>query len=230
MRLSQLRPMSHWLPALGLAVMGGLLPATSQADSGTSVQLGPRPFFLVEDMAPGSLKSQLQACAADRDTYRKSDFSIGHRGAPLQFPEHTKESYEAAARMGAGIVECDVTFTKDKELVCRHAQNDLHTTTNILATPLAAKCTTPFTPATFDANGEVTAPANAECRASDVTLAEFRTLRGKMDAFNPRARAMSRSTWQAPTARAPISTRVRPAGHSSPTRKASSFSRSWASR
>ena len=34
--------------------------------------------------------------------------------------------------MGAGIVECDVTFTKDKQLVCRHAQNDLHTTTNIL--------------------------------------------------------------------------------------------------
>lgn len=188
MRLSRLRPMSHWLPALGLTVMGGLLPATSQADSGTSVQLGPRPFFLVEDMAPGPLKSQLQACAADRDTYRKSDFSIGHRGAPLQFPEHTRESYEAAARMGAGILECDVTFTKDKELVCRHAQNDLHTTTNILATPLAAKCTTPFTPATFDSNGEMTAPANAECRASDVTLAEFRTLRGKMDAFNPRAR------------------------------------------
>ena len=31
--------------------------------------------------------------------------------------------------MGAGIVECDVTFTKDKELVCRHSQCDLHTTT-----------------------------------------------------------------------------------------------------
>ena len=55
--------------------------------------------------------------------------------------------------MGAGIVECDVTFTKDKELVCRHSQCDLHTTTNILATPLAAKCTQPFAPATFDANG-----------------------------------------------------------------------------
>jgi len=131
--------------------------------------------------------------------------------------------------MGAGILECDVTFTKDKELVCRHAQNDLHTTTNILATPLAAKCTTPFTPATFDTNGEMTAPANAECRASDVTLAEFRTLRGRW-MHSTLARAMSRSTWQAPTARAPISTRVRPAGHSSPTRKASSFSRSWASR
>ncbi|TNY08261.1 glycerophosphodiester phosphodiesterase family protein, partial [Escherichia coli] len=90
-----------------------------------------------------------------------------------QFPEHTRESYEAAARMGAGIVECDVTFTKDKELVCRHAQNDLHTTTNILATPLAAKCIKPFTPAVFDANGTLVAPAAAECRTSELTLAEF---------------------------------------------------------
>jgi glycerophosphoryl diester phosphodiesterase len=105
----------------------------------------------------------------------------------MQFPEHTRESYEAAARMGAGIVECDVTFTKDKELVCRHAQNDLHTTTNILVTPLAAKCTKPFTPATFDANGALLTPASAECRTSDITLAEFKTLRGKMDASNPKA-------------------------------------------
>lgn len=36
------------------------------------------------------------------------DFSIGHRGAPLEFPDHTKESYEAAATQGAGIIECDV--------------------------------------------------------------------------------------------------------------------------
>jgi glycerophosphoryl diester phosphodiesterase len=101
----------------------------------------------------------------------------------MMFPEHTKESYEAAARMGAGIVECDVTFTKDKELVCRHAQNDLHTTTNILVTPLAAKCTKPFTPF----NAQTNAPASAECRTSDITLAEFKTLRGKMDASNPKA-------------------------------------------
>ena len=99
------------------------------------------------------------------------------------FPEHTVESYEAAVRMGAGVVECDVTFTKDKELVCRHAQNDLHTTTNILLTPLAAKCTSPFKP--FDP--VTNAPATAECRTSDITLAEFKTLRGKMDAFNPKA-------------------------------------------
>ena len=90
--------------------------------------------------------------------------------------------------MGAGIVECDVTFTKDLELVCRHGQNDLHTTTNILVTPLASRCTTPFTPATFGPDGRMATPARAECRTSDLTLAEFKTLRGKMDAFNPAAR------------------------------------------
>ena len=155
----------------------------------SSVQLGPRPFFLVDDMQDGKLKRKLQACA--NGPFRKSDFSIGHRGAALQFPEHTRESYMAAARMGAGIVECDVTFTQDKELVCRHAQNDLHTTTNILATPLAAKCTTPFTPASFNANGTLLTPAAAECRTSDITLAEFKTLRGKMDASNPRAKTVA---------------------------------------
>ena len=42
----------------------------------------------------------------------------------MMFPEHTLESYEAA-KMGAGILECDVTFTKDRELVFRHSQYDL---------------------------------------------------------------------------------------------------------
>ena len=104
-----------------------------------NVQVGPRPYFLVDDMDPSPLKTALKQCS--EKPIKKTDFSIGHRGAALQFPEHTKESYEAAARMGAGIVECDVTFTKDKQLVCRHAQNDLHTTTNILETPLAKTCT-----------------------------------------------------------------------------------------
>ena len=106
---------------------------------------------------------------------------------PLQFPEHTKESYEAAARMGAGIIECDVTFTSDEELVCRHAQCDLHTTTNILATPLAEKCSMPFTPATLTEDGEVDTPATAQCCASDLTLEEFRSLEGKMDAADATA-------------------------------------------
>jgi glycerophosphoryl diester phosphodiesterase len=175
--------------AVVLAGCGHVL-AEPQAGGRPAAQLGPRPFFLVEDLADGPLKTRLQACA-QRPAFHRSDFSIGHRGAAMQFPEHTLESYEAAARMGAGIVECDVTFTKDKELVCRHAQNDLHTTTDILATPLAAKCSRPFAPATFDAAGKLLSPAGAECRTSDVTLAEFRTLRGKMDAFDPRARSVA---------------------------------------
>jgi glycerophosphoryl diester phosphodiesterase len=160
-----------------------------EVEHSSHVQLGQRPFFLVDDMTDSPLKRQLQQCA-HRGHFTERDFSIGHRGAALQFPEHTMESYVAAARMGAGIVECDVTFTKDKELVCRHAQNDLHTTTNILATPLASKCTRPFVPATLDASGNLLTPATAECRTSDITLAEFKTLRGKMDAFNPRARTV----------------------------------------
>ncbi len=186
------------LPTLALAATAALLPTLAQAhgehdghDRNASVQLGPRPFFLVEDMKESPLKRELQACAAREQKYKPTQFSIGHRGAALQFPEHTKESYMAAARMGAGIVECDVTFTKDKELVCRHAQNDLHTTTNILATPLAAKCITPFTPATFNANGVRLTAATAECRTSELTLAEFKTLRGKMDAANPNARTVA---------------------------------------
>ena len=154
---------------------------------GQTVQLGPRPYFLVDKMSDGDLKDALARCAAKIKKYRHSDFSIGHRGAGLQFPEHTKESYVAARRMGAGILECDVTFTADAELVCRHAQCDLHTTTNILATPLADTCSTPFTPAVFDDIGNLVSPATARCCASDLTLAEFKSLEGKMDARDPRA-------------------------------------------
>src|SRR5262245_48528185 len=156
---------------------------------GQSIQLGPRPFFLVNDMTDSRLKRELLSCSGA--PVRKTDFSIGHRGAALQFPEHTRESYEAGARMGAGILECDVTFTKDLELVCRHAQNDLHTTTNILATPLAATCRQPFSPAVFDAIGNLVTPATAECLTSDITLAQFRMLRGKMDGFNPLAKTVA---------------------------------------
>lgn len=89
----------------------------------------------------------------------------------MQFPEHTLESYQAALRMGAGIVECDVTFTKDRQLICRHAQCDLHTTTDVVTRPeMNAKCTTPFAAGT--------AP---RCCASDFTLAEIKTLCAKMD-------------------------------------------------
>ncbi|MCP8688387.1 glycerophosphodiester phosphodiesterase family protein [Marinobacterium sedimentorum] len=171
-----------------LAGMAGGAFAATATEAGAkaemaAAQLGPRPFFLIDAMQDSPLKARLSACKDQ--SFPRSDLSIGHRGAPLQFPEHTRESYVAAARMGAGIVECDVTFTKDRELVCRHSQSDLHTTTNILAVPeLAEKCTvapdyssdTPF--------------KDVECRTSDVTLDEFLSLKGKMDAGNKEAKTL----------------------------------------
>lgn len=160
---------------LGLMMFsGGPLLADSGGVAGVSY--GPRPFYLIDKMEEGALKQKLSACMGQAAEQTK--FSIGHRGAPLMFPEHTVEANKAAARMGAGLLECDVTFTADKALVCRHSQNDLHTTTNIVATALDDKCTTPFQPAS---DGGM---AKAECRTSDLTLDEFRTLKPKMDAAN----------------------------------------------
>ncbi len=190
--------------AAALVVLtSSLLPTLSYADDDrdrerdhdrdrgrSTVQVGPRPFYLIDQMSASPLKQQLQQCSAG--PFYKTDFSIGHRGGgTLQYPEHTKESHEAGSRMGAGIQECDVTFTKDGQLVCRHDQCDLHTTTNILATPLAAMCSRPFTPAQFNASGVRTTPASALCCTSDLSVAEYKTLKGKMDAFNPNARTVA---------------------------------------
>ena len=143
------------------------------------IQVGVRPYYLVDQLPDSELKTRLSTCKPKEFT--KTEFSIGHRGAPLQFPEHTKESYIAAARMGAGILECDVAFTKDKGLVCRHSQCDLHTTTNILAIPeLAKKCRMPFQAG--DINKGI--KAQVECCTSDITLDEFLQLQGKMDGAN----------------------------------------------
>ncbi|MFT6327825.1 MAG: glycerophosphoryl diester phosphodiesterase [Crocinitomicaceae bacterium] len=150
--------------------------------SGTPARIGVRPLFLIDQMEQSPLKETLLQCK--KNNFYSTDFSIGHRGAPMQFPEHTKESYLAAIASGAGIVECDVTFTSDKQLVCRHSQCDLATTTNILTIPeLAEQCSQPFSPADAS-NGR---PASAACCTSDITLKQFKTLTGKMDGFNPKA-------------------------------------------
>lgn len=90
-------------------------------------------------MTDSPLKQQLEACY--NKPVQVSGWSIGHRGGgTLQIPEETTQSTEAGARMGAGVLECDVSFTSDLGLVCRHDICDLHTTTDILLRPqLAAK-------------------------------------------------------------------------------------------
>ncbi len=182
---------SGWRAAVALTVVVtlGALPVGGSATDevfGSEFQLPPdalgsRPWSLVADMDDGELKQRLAACRYG--PFFRSRFSIGHRGAPLAYPEHTRESFLAAIRQGAGIVECDVTFTADLELVCRHSQCDLHTTTNILETPLASRCSEPFSPAD-PASGR---PAGARCCTSDLNLQEFRSLCGRMDFANPAA-------------------------------------------
>lgn len=146
------------------------------------ISLGPRPYYIINNMTESPLKDKLASC--ENGPFQITDFTLGHRGGgTLQFPEETVESTMAGARMGAGILECDVSFTADRGLVCRHSLCDLHTTTNILLQPeLAKKCTLPFTPA------NATSPANALCCTSDITLAEYKTLCGKLDGFNASAK------------------------------------------
>src|SRR3970040_1129527 len=73
---------------LRMALAGGALalaacaPEPSVPAPQGTIQLGPRPLFLVDDMDPGPLKERLLQCAAG--PFAKTDFSIAHRGAPLQ--------------------------------------------------------------------------------------------------------------------------------------------------
>lgn len=172
-----------WTAGIANAEKG---PKKAQPKTIKNIQVGPRPYYLIEQMKDGPLKSELAGCSEKKIKAR--EFSIGHRGAALQFPEHTKESYEAAARMGAGILECDVTFTRDGTLVCRHAQCDLHTTTDIVArSNLRSQCSVP---PQFDAKGNLLNASSVRCCASDISFQEFKQLCGKMDAVDRSAKTV----------------------------------------
>src|SRR5262249_52596283 len=74
-----------------------------------NVQLGPRPFYLVDKMSPSTLKRKLEQCE-EHPFFYKTDFTIGHRGGgTLQFLEHTKESHEAGARARKDAPETSVS-------------------------------------------------------------------------------------------------------------------------
>ncbi|KAJ3263480.1 Glycerophosphodiester phosphodiesterase GDPDL3 [Chytriomyces hyalinus] len=111
--------------------------------------------------------------------------TIGHRGAALVAPEETLRSYEIAVDSGAGFIECDASVTKEMDLICRHSVCDLHYTTDILMhhPNLAAKCSSPFTPAVTN-----TTKASATCCTFDFTLDEMKQLCATMESdLNPNA-------------------------------------------
>ena len=63
------------------------------------ISLGPRPYWLVDNMDEGPLKTKLASCS--EQSMKHSDWSISHRGGgTLQFPEHT------TASILAGVITC----------------------------------------------------------------------------------------------------------------------------
>lgn len=81
-----------------------LQPPTPQDEY--TVSLGPRPYYIINNMTDSPLKSKLQSC--ENGPFSITGFTVGHRGgATLQFPEETVQDTQAGARMGAGILECD---------------------------------------------------------------------------------------------------------------------------
>ena len=61
-------------------------------------------------MRPSALKSNLTKCLEKPPSFFTAhDFSIGHRGACMQFPEHTNESFIAAITMGRRALGTAIT-------------------------------------------------------------------------------------------------------------------------
>ena len=74
-------------------------------------------------MDEGDLKNALKQC--ESGPFRRTAFSIGHRGAPMQFPGHTRESYVAAARMGASVALVSFSRAQIGAMSCNPAMGGL---------------------------------------------------------------------------------------------------------
>jgi len=159
----------------------------------SEVQFGPRAWYLadtllrdnytsfdnVTEAAQASRRANLTKLASQvsfdtcKPPFVRSFEAMSARGASMQIPEHTRESYHAAVRMGAGSLGCEATFLSDKKtLVCRTSDCDLAYTTNILTTSFRSKACTQYTPG-----------VGIECCASKLSKTEFKSLCGTMRLF-----------------------------------------------
>lgn len=102
------------LPAIAAPYQGGHGRERGKVRPVRQISLGPRPYWLVDNMDDGPLKRRLAACSEKK--MRRSDWSISHRGGgTLQFPEHTYESIMAGVRtcplaplQRAGLAQSDL--------------------------------------------------------------------------------------------------------------------------
>ncbi|MDQ7070454.1 MAG: hypothetical protein Q9M48_06915 [Rhodobacterales bacterium] len=79
-------PMTLFKIALMAALSVASPPASAQDGptttiTNTIITMGPRPYFLIDKMGDGPLKTRLAACA--NGPFRRTNFSIGHRGAGM---------------------------------------------------------------------------------------------------------------------------------------------------
>lgn len=86
------------LPVLATPHNGGNGHDKDKVNPVREISLGPRPYWLVNNMDEGPLKNKLASCS--EKSMRRSDWSISHRGGgTLQFPEHTTGSILAGVRL-----------------------------------------------------------------------------------------------------------------------------------
>ncbi|KAK9829812.1 hypothetical protein WJX72_008034 [[Myrmecia] bisecta] len=78
----------------------------------------------------GDTRSSAAAQATDkRVPFPQPPWVIAHRGNAGELPEHTAQAYLQGIQEGADFIECDMTLTKDCQVVCRH-EPDLNGTTD----------------------------------------------------------------------------------------------------
>ena len=99
----------------------------------------------------------------------KAPIVIAHRGASGYMPDHTLEGYTKAVELGADFIEPDLVSTKDGVLIARHEPN-LKDTTDIAIRPEFAQYKRTMSVDGHDEEGWF---------ASDLTLAQIKTLRAK---------------------------------------------------
>lgn len=130
-----------------------------------------KPSLIALIMAGGLAMSVTQANTATQcpTLDGKKPLVIAHRGASGYMPDHTLAGYTKAIELGADFIEPDLVSTKDGVLIARHEPN-LKDTTDIATRPEFAK---------YKRTMNVDGKDEEGWFASDLTLAQIKTLRAK---------------------------------------------------